>query len=114
MCSEGVCETNYCYNDGDLCTHNGACVNEVDGYTCICPPGYSGNYCEFTDEKGTCGIGYQQQAFYKDNVALGKPARQSSTLCSHGVNCRVAGLGVDGKNGKSKYVVSLSSKGNWM
>ena len=34
------------YCSSDLCQNGGTCVNEVDGYKCICPPKYYGLNCE--------------------------------------------------------------------
>ena len=28
------------------CEHNGTCTTELNGYTCTCAPGYTGNNCE--------------------------------------------------------------------
>lgn len=33
------CESNPCLN-------NGTCTDEVNGFTCSCPPGFAGDQCE--------------------------------------------------------------------
>ncbi|XP_062854371.1 protein crumbs homolog 2b [Trichomycterus rosablanca] len=41
------------------CSNGGSCVNKVGGYTCICPPEYSGPLCQWTFPPLLCGVDVQ-------------------------------------------------------
>ena len=38
-----VTEINEC--DSEPCVNDGTCIDNIDGFECLCPPGYSGNQC---------------------------------------------------------------------
>ena len=40
-----ICKTRGDDCDGNLCENGAACLDGVSNYTCSCPPGYTGQYC---------------------------------------------------------------------
>lgn len=53
VCSDGsactttdVCGGGVCYGDGYPCQNGASCASDSGGYTCSCPPGWTGTSCE--------------------------------------------------------------------
>ena len=45
------CEENIDDCPGNLCENGATCIDVIDGYTCACPPRFTGEYCgEDVDE----------------------------------------------------------------
>ena len=63
------CKNKPCKNDGE-------CIpDEIYGYSCNCKSGYSGDNCEFKDDKSK-GVGVK----LKENIELLKPIQNSKIV----------------------------------
>ncbi|KAH3813043.1 hypothetical protein DPMN_141492 [Dreissena polymorpha] len=38
-------DVNECLTGLSRCENGGTCVNEIGGYKCLCPPGFTGPFC---------------------------------------------------------------------
>ena len=46
-------DINECFSVCDPCLESGTCVDEVNGYSCICIAGFTGSLCETSKSKGS-------------------------------------------------------------
>ena len=44
LITDTTCETNINECDSDPCEHNGTCEDQINGFTCNCPSGWTGKY----------------------------------------------------------------------
>ena len=68
------------------CANNATCVDRIDGYTCICPDGFTDTNCTFPFDTGVCSRnpcrnGGRCQELSGDNFTCSCPPPLSGRLC---------------------------------
>ena len=76
-CSDDI---NECLNE-DVCSYNGACVNDIGSYYCECNPGFTGRDCEITMNR------YEVDILFLHFYHGGGRCADSSSTCSSGTGC---------------------------
>lgn len=77
------CEIDLSYCSSDTCINGGSCVEERDGYSCVCPPQYAGSQCTETNDCSINSCLYDGECTDSDTTGFvcQCPARHNGPHC---------------------------------